>query len=276
MKITEWYEEDMMPPHLLSAHRTVNGNDSEALKALYIERQIQFYTKCMATLHYENVTWAAMIDTDEYVLVNSVVRENFRLQHTENMTIHQILSDPSNRRGNRMIKSGCFSMHRLQFGHTESNPVAVQSLVPHGFDGFHFSTLRWRYHAERTDKNVNKLAKCLVNLPLTRSTDFVSTEVSPHRPLKRLCDIENMRKVNVESPLVVHHYSGSWESWNYRNDFRPKRQRQYFDLLRFDNENSQDDSIRPWLQEFVKNQGTELAKFLLEGAGQLVAKPGSK
>ena len=274
MKISEWYEEDMMPPHLLSAHRTVESRGFEALKALYLERQVQFYTKCMATLHDENVTWAAMIDTDEYVLVNSMVSENFRLKHTENMTIHQILSDPSNRKGNRMIQRGCMSMHRLQFGHKESDAVAVQSQVPDGFDGFHFSTMRWRYHAEPSDMNVNKLAKCLVYLPKTRPSDFLPTEVSPHRPLKRLCDIGNMRKVSAASPLVAYHYSGSWETWTYRDDFRLKRQRQYFDMLHFDNETYQDDSIRPWLHEFVTNQGKELAHFLLEGAGQLTPKPG--
>lgn len=272
MNITEWYEEDIMPPHLLSAHRTVNSSDFEALKALYIERQIQFYTKCMATLKYEDTTWAALIDTDEYVLVNSMVRENLQLFHTPNMTIHQMLSDPNNRNGHRMIKRGCFSMHRLQFGHKESDALAVQRLVPEGFDGFHFSTTRWRYHAERTNKDVNKLAKCLVNLRSARPTDFVSPDVSPHRPLKRLCDVGNMRIVNAESPLVVYHYAGSWDSWNYRNDFRLKRQRQFFDLLHFDDENRQDDSIRPWLRDFVEEQGKELATFLLEGAGKLMPK----
>jgi len=273
MKITEWYEEDLMPPHLLSAHRRVNTSDSEALKALYIERQIQFYTRCMATLNAEDMTWAAMIDTDEYVIVNPVVSDNLRLQHTEqNRTIHQILSDPVNRRGNGMIRNGCVSMHRLQFGHKESNASTVQEGVPVGFDGFSFSTMRWRYHAERTNKDVNKLAKCLVNLRSARFSDFVSTEVSPHRPLKRLCDLPNMRITNAESPIIVYHYSGSWESWNYRTDFRPKRQRPFFDLLHFTDETLQDDSIRPWLQEFVTEQGLELATYLLEGSGKLTFK----
>lgn len=272
MKITEWHEYDMMPPHLLSAHRRVNQSDFEALKALYITRQIEFYTKCMATLKLENVAWAAMTDTDEYILINRFAKESFRLKHTENMTVYQILSNPENRRSSRMIKTGCLSMPRLQFGHKESDTETIQKMIPSGFNASLFSTMRWRYHASRTDKQVNKLAKCLINLRRARDSDFVATEVSPHRPIKRLCDIANMYKLNAESPFVVNHYSGSWEQWNYRDDFRPKRLRENFDSLYFDNEVDQDDSIRPWLNDFVKEKGPALSSLLLDGIGRLEPK----
>jgi hypothetical protein len=36
---------------------------------------------------------------------------------------------------------------------------------------------------------------------------------------------------------VAFHYTGSWELWNYRSNFRPKRKRTNFDKLYFNNEN---------------------------------------
>ena len=61
---SEWQEEDYMPPHLISYHETVPEIDDVRLKEIYIERQLQFYNKCMAYLKHEKVTWTAITDTD--------------------------------------------------------------------------------------------------------------------------------------------------------------------------------------------------------------------
>lgn len=269
MDITIWQEQDIMPPHLLFSHLSVNNSNDEELKALYIERQIQFYTKCMAHLKYENRTWVTLTDTDEYVHVNNNAQSNYRLQHSKNMTIYDMLNDSLNRRGSLMTKRGCVSMHRLQFGHKESRPSAAQHMVPYGLNGTNFSTMRWRYHADRTDKMNNKLAKCMVDLKKARPDDFYSSKVNPHRPIKRLCDINDMNIRNLQSPFVVHHYTGSWEQWNFRNDFRHKRRRENFDKLYFDEGANQDDTIRQWLTDFVRSVGVDVALHLLQGAGSL-------
>jgi hypothetical protein len=266
MKITEWHEEDFMPPHLLHMHASVKEGDTFGLKDLYIERQFQFYTKCMAILKHENVTWTAITDTDEYVLRNPHAEDHYRLKDNEheNKTIYDLIQ--SNRRIHPMIKSGCISMHRLQFGFKESDVPKVQNMVPEGYNGSDFLTLRWRYHAGLTNKEFNKVAKCLVDLSRARSNDFIPTEVNAHRPIKRICSEKNLRIETRQAPFVAYHYTGSWEQWDYRNDFRPKRQREKFDKLFFDE--SQDDGIRPWLESFVDRHGKELASYLLEGAGR--------
>lgn len=267
MKITEWQEDDFMPPDMLALHASVQEGDWEQLKALYIERQFQFYTKCMAVLKHENITWTALTDTDEYILPNSNANLPFRLQNTENKTIFEIIE--SNRRNAPMIKNGCISMHRLQFGHKESSPSQVQHMVPEGFNGTDFLTLRYRHHAGLTNSEFNKIGKCMVNLSRAKpALDFHRSEVSSHRPIKRLCTETNMRIENQEAPFVLHHYTGSWEQWNYRNDFRPKRERENFDKIFF--QNDQDDSIRPWLDSFVSRYGQDLADDLLEGVGKLI------
>lgn len=273
MKITEWTEVDIMPPHFLSWHKRANESDFEKLKELYIARQFQFYTKCMAVLKLEGISWTAITDTDEYILPNRKANDMFRLKVIENKTMYEILSHPENQRITPMISKGCVSMHRLQFGHKESSELAVQQFVPSGFNGSHFSTLRWRYHDIPNKKQGKIPGKCMINLDLTNDGDFLSEEVNSHRPVKRLCSLLYTYMQNMESPFVTYHYTGSWEQWNYRNDFRPKRQRENFDKLYFDDEKYQDDTIRPWLQDFVAQHGYELASYLLRGAGQLEPKP---
>ena len=270
MKITEWKEEDFMPPHLISQHEDMLETDDVGLKALYIERQFQFYTKCMAYLKHEHVNWTAITDTDEYILANPHADEKFRLQNTTNKTIYELIE--SNNNIHPMIKSGCISMHRLQFGTKESTSSQVQLMVPPTYNGTDFSTFRWRYHAGFTNMQYNKVAKCLVDVSRISNRLFIPSQVNAHRPSKALCSEDYLRIENRESPFVGYHYAGSWEQWNFRNDFRPKRLRSNYDLLSFDDTTSQDDSIRPWLNNFVQSMGKNLAKELLRDVGRVPPK----
>ena len=156
-------------------------------------------------------------------------------------------------------------MHRLSFGIKESSPDSVQQMVPPGFNGTNFSTLRWRYPTGLQNTTFNKASKCLVNLRKIRNTWFTPEEINVHRPVKNLCPVEHMRIENAESPLVAYHYAGSWEQWNFRRDFRVKRRREAYNQRYF--EGFVDDTIRPWLQKFVAEHGEELSKELLKGAG---------
>jgi hypothetical protein len=275
MKITVWHEEDYMPPNLLAKHLAIPERNVEALMELYLERQAQFYTKCMAILKKEGMTWTAITDTDEYILPNPNPNEQDPYSRVQNSTgsqqntIFQMIQDT--RRKSKMMKLGCISMHRVQFGLKESTQTKVQNRTPSGYNGSDFSTLRWRYH-DFSNKPLNGiLSKCMVNLTRAEYFDFTSPEVNAHRPIKRLCMEENLRIDNRDSPFVVYHYAGSWEQWTYRNDFRTKRQREGFEkFLALDK--YVDDTIRPWLADFVETHGNDLAKYLLEGVGSLTPK----
>ena len=183
MKITEWQEEDFMPPHLLGMHAHVSENDEWGLKNLYIERQLQFYNRCMAYLKHENITWTAMIDTDEYILPNVHADEEIRLKNIRNRSIFEMLEDLMH----PMTSTGCISMHRLMFGFKESNFNQVQNMVPPGFNGSDFITLRFRYHTELTNKNFNKVGKCMIDLSRVDESKFVPAEINAHRPIKSRC-----------------------------------------------------------------------------------------
>lgn len=270
MKITEWGEVDIMPPSHLSRHVKVAKNNKAAKSNLYVDRQKNFYAKCMAVLTLEGLPWATFTDTDEYILPNTHVHSMFRLQDTANKTILEILSNTENQRISPTIKEGCVGMSRLQFGHKESVPSIVQKHVPLGFNGSHFSTLRWHYHGPPW---IMKPAKCMVDLRLTLDTDFDKEEVDPHRPNKRLCPKERLFVPLNESSFVVNHYSGSWEQWNYRKDIRLVRRKEHFDKLYFEDEAHQDHTISPWLHDFVARHGHEMASYLLQGAGRQDSTP---
>jgi hypothetical protein len=273
MNITEWHETDFMPPHLLGKHAKLLHDDQEGLLRLYIERQIHFYNKCMAVLELEKRTWTAMIDTDEYILPNPFADPKFRLQApTKNRTIYDLLQ--ANPTIHPMMRNGCVSMHRLQFGFQESNALQVQQLVPEGWNGMDYLTTRFRYHAGVANRKANKMAKCMIDLSSLKGDTLVfhPDNINAHMPLKDKCRATWFRMENKESPFVTYHYSGSWEQWDYRNDFRTKRKREFFEGLRFNINEYQDDSIRPWLADFVGRNGHELARQLLQGAGQLEPK----
>jgi hypothetical protein len=94
----------------------------------------------------------------------------------------------------------------------------------------------------------------------------------PHQPVIRLCT-DRYRKSPV-SPFVLHHYVGTFDQFFYRDDSRPHaRSNEVYEAFRGDEHAEvEDDSMRPWLKEFVASAGHELASALLADVGVLKAK----
>lgn len=89
-----------------------------------------------------------------------------------------------------------------------------------------------------------------------------TTQVMVHLPIQEYCHGEDdLWLLNSHSLLVVHHYAATWEEWSRRDDTRGKRTRQVYEQLKYDKE--ADDTIRPWLSEFVQQVGWWTAKQLL-------------
>jgi hypothetical protein len=115
-----------------------------------------------------------------------------------------------------------------QFGYHESNASQVQQLVPEGLNGIDFFTTKFRYHTritnKKANKKANKVAKCMIDLSSLKGDTLVfhPNNINPHMPLKTKCRATWFCMENKESPFVTYHYSGSWEQWDYRNDFRSK------------------------------------------------------
>ena len=70
----------------------------------------------MSILKKEGMAWTTITDTDEYILPNNQAKGRFdRLKHISwNKTILEMIQE--NRKTHYMLKLGCISMHRIQFG----------------------------------------------------------------------------------------------------------------------------------------------------------------
>mmetsp|Transcript_18044 Transcript_18044/g.51259 ORF Transcript_18044/g.51259 Transcript_18044/m.51259 type:complete len:449 (+) Transcript_18044:78-1424(+) len=273
MKITVWHEEDYMPPKMIYMHHAVGEMDHENLENLYIERQKQFNVRCMSWMRHEGMRWVAMTDVDEYISVNPYAKGTFRIQEPPslNQTIYRLIR--KNLSKHVMMRKGCISMHRLLMGTHESEPRQVQMMVPPGFNGSDFETLRYRYHSGIKNGKYNKVAKCMIDVGRIPGHWMVPDENDAHRPIKSRCSNAMLRIESIASPFMAYHYAGTWEAWNFRVDFREKRKRENYDILSFNKTKNQDDYIRPWLKLFVNQVGIDLAKELLKGAGQVPPKP---
>jgi hypothetical protein len=285
MEIAEWSDEDFMPPALISAHHKSMTED-ETTK-LFRQRQEEFYTRCMARLHHEKKTWVALVDTDEYILPNSNAHEPYRLfgyddsKQGTDRTVLELLHEAQreHHQGHneavfqKLQETPCFPMARLSFGVQESESKEFQKSVPYGFDAAQFQTLRWRWHAGRTNKKTNKISKSIIDVSRVDPSLFVPTEqVMVHIPVKEYCDIDgggiqHLWILNVMSPLVVHHYAGTWEQWTHRKDTRGKRTRAAYETLMYTKQ--ADDSIRRWLENLIRNVGYWKTRDLLRQVGQV-------
>mmetsp|Transcript_28107 Transcript_28107/g.68348 ORF Transcript_28107/g.68348 Transcript_28107/m.68348 type:complete len:519 (-) Transcript_28107:234-1790(-) len=195
--------------------------------------------------------------------------------------------------------SPCLAMARVAFGVKESEANQIQNGVPTFwglrflptiFSPTNFQTMRWRYHSGRGAKKTNKISKSLLDVSQIESDLFVPHEqVMVHLPSKKYCHTggapshlaktstskdgggggleQHLWVLNAHSPLVVHHYSGTWEQWSHRKDTRGKRTWENYQKMAYDA--ATDDTVRPWLQQFVDQVGSWTARQLLDGVGMV-------
>jgi hypothetical protein len=278
--ITTWSDVDFMPPHKMDAHKRIPDWQTTQITDLHRERQEHFYARCMARLHYEGKGWTALFDTDEYILSNAnakgehLIRDKQHSDATMLELIHKAYQE-NEHFGKKLDESPCIPMARLRFGVLESdnssskldNKVMPRN-VPTGFSANDFQTLRWRHHAGRGAKKINKIGKAMIDLSRVDSDLFLPTiQVMVHLPIKQYCNGQDLWLLNSWSPFIMHHYGGTWEQWSHRKDSRGIRTRENYDKMAYNK--GTDDNIRPWLSHFVQHVGYAVAKDLLRGVGQV-------
>jgi virulence-associated protein VagC len=125
---------------------------------------------------------------------------------------------------------------------------------------------------------MNHAGKTLVDvsrIPMSAMTDVNQTDV--HRPVGQFCHADDVWIRNVDSALVLHHYTGRWDQWSFRSDPRLQQQTQYRRTRhRFESHVQAshwiDRSItQSWLVDFVSQVGINQARMLLEGTGRIQA-----
>jgi hypothetical protein len=275
INITVWNDADFMPDHLKESHKLIPANDTKQLTDLYLKRQVYFYNSCLRTLHAENKTWTAVIDSDEFIQPNDRAMFHGILRKKE-ATMIDTLQQSENKEGitSHLFSDSCVRIPRIRYGTKESEYSKVQNMVPEGFQGQDFLTMRWRWHRKISKAHRDGLEKTVVDLSKVENVSIFDRpwqNVNPHRAIRSLCKLRSKADppaYAVEAPWIINHYFGSFEQWSFRNDPRDwvrQNKTEYDEFI--DIADEEDDSIRWWLEDFVRQNGKNKAQALLEDVG---------
>ena len=280
--IQEWNETDFVEPSELQ------GLDSYKR---HRKRQLWFNYECLKDLKRQGREWAIIIDPDEYLVPSEqLLAEYNNAPAMPRPTIPDVLGSLRSLRslrvpfGVEMSYNPCIPIRRRQFSIQESSDEIVQSMVPPGFEGNSFQTLRWRKFNHTTQWYITKsgdeceMTQKLNTIPIKVIIDLHRLDPkalskiyngSPHRPLE-ICPDE----FTENTPFVANHYYGTKDQWLHRsNDSRSKtsgniRWANYQFLGKFE-ATEETDFVRPWLKDFVAQVGSDEALRLLKDVGRV-------
>jgi hypothetical protein len=294
MTIEEWNDRMFMPDvffqhayHLMprlakfkkNKHKWIGEMDNEEKVTEYLHaindhrfRQITFLSECTKALRKQKRTWMIHIDTDEYIMLNPMLRKQKR-PFGKQVKVPK-LAGPSSILNllNQMVQPywdyvnyPCISMPRLLFGSIEDSGESNLAM-PSGFNGSKFESLRWKYHAAYDDVDLNKQPKVIMDVSVIPEDDKMLTDgrvFSIHRPSHSLC--RNQGQMNFELvedyPLTVNHYLGTYERFSARID--PRRNRKLYDAKANIKEGKDDYWINSWLPSFIEEHGADRVFELL-------------
>jgi hypothetical protein len=110
-----------------------------------------------------------------------------------------------------MLQGDCITAHRIQMAAVESDASEISKDVPLGIlDPKRFNTLRYRYVGHHI------LGKTMSDLSRTHGRFTKDSVLWVHR----FMDWCRQPWSIPDSLLRIHHYTGSWESYSFRNDKR--------------------------------------------------------
>jgi len=303
MTIVLWSDEDFLPHDFEKdvEERTFgkHGTKQKDRKLQYHRaRQASFNLECLKEHKRKNRGWTMVIDVDEYMTFNPDLRD----PDTDDESVLPWNVPPVEAPGSIAtilgdltipnldypeLKTPCIPIYRRQFAARESNQNEVNAMVPGGFNGYDFQTLRWRKYGSDIIKYETRLGdvcksqrhvpnKVIVDLGRVDLQDLNhrSNNGNPHNPLASICP-KNVYLELYDTPLMANHYLGTIEQWLYRvGDKRGKNYR----IARYEDLNSRigkssTDQVRPWLSGFVKSVGEKEAARLLESVGVLEPRP---
>jgi hypothetical protein len=238
----------------------------------------------MKQLKRENKTFVALVDSDEFLnfpnpnwKYHLIFEQQAQLQKRQYDRQWTALEFLHRLRHYKQTSLPCISLPRLLFGAKERteekyiNPSLLKSIEKNASD---FVTIEFTFHGELNDHNLNKAGKALVDVSRIPSTSFVVEQTDVHRPVRDFCSEKEVWIANIDSPLVLQHYIGTFEQWSFRSDPRLSRTKDRFDFYKTIDAFS-DHSIHRWLEDFVNKVGSHQAKDLLEGVGKVASRSSS-
>jgi hypothetical protein len=108
------------------------------------------------------------------------------------------------------FEGDCITTHRIQMAAVESNGSEIAKDVPLILNPKRFDTLRYRYVGDHI------LGKAMSDLSRTHGRFTIHTGFWIHRFMEWCRSPWPVH----DALLRIHHYTGSWESYSFRNDKR--------------------------------------------------------
>ena len=288
LHIDEWTDDNYMPEFFLRGMydyvpRMIKWGDNatkwqadaseEQLKRTFQHinnhryRQSKFLQACAKHLKAQQKTWMTHIDTDEFVTINPTLREMGTAGNITvptilgNDTVSTFLQDLTDLNA-RVVNWPCISMPRIFFGSYQipHDDISYNGTIPSFFNVHRFETLLWRYHANFFNAPLNKSPKIIMDVSGFPDSQLNTTKqkvFSIHRPSILLC--RKQGQMNVQDgrkyPLVVHHYLGTLERYQSRDD--PRRTVGTYSKKANVQEGKHDGWISHWLPSFVDTYGMD-------------------
>ena len=252
----------------LSAHRT---------------RQREFNKECSIAHKMKDRGWTFLIDTDEFIYMNPIKRDQQKFPGWENLssvdepdsvyTVLQKLRLPNDSFG---MTGPCLRIARRQFSANEDQQN--QDIVSHSeLNLKNFQTIRWRKWGFHDPHHPCLAGKTIIDLRRLKLVDIIAEENygDPHVPLPIICPKEDVFATEDEVILLANHYMGTAEQWNFRtNDARGSEcMRRLYDHYNAIVGKYESNDVSSWLEGFIGSIGMDEAVLLLEGVGVVESVP---
>ncbi len=261
-------------------------------------RQSKFLQHCAKAIQESTMTlqtssfapksslWMTHIDTDEYIALNPTLvhgQESVKPIPTK-PTSGSLLAflERTIQQDSEIVNWPCISMPRILYGSVEDTTTTATKVTKttkvtttasqnsnnsnnySDWNPQRFETIRWKYHADFNNRELNKQPKVIMDVAGFPPFNVSRKAFSIHRPSSHLCRMSAQMNVHdfERYPLVVHHYLGSLERYQARQD--PRRTlasyHQKADIKEVKNEN---DWMNGWLTEFVTEHGMDKVSKVL-------------
>ena len=204
-------------------------------------RQRLFYYHCLQEHRQAKHAYTLLTDSDEFLTINYETVNNTKSHTVASRLIPSIATPGSvlqllrherkfHANTSTVMESPCIQIPRSRFGTVEDGakpPTHETTTAPitMSFNASQFATLRWLYHAAPQNYNQNRISKTVIDVSRIAQDSDLRPVDSIHRPLKQYC---GRRKLHIRAPdqlLLIHHYLGTWEQYNFRRDARQGNER---------------------------------------------------
>lgn len=259
-----------------------------------IHRQKGFVTACTQILQREGVTWTIFIDSDEFLVMNPMTKEDetllrvggdghFSISNHSRQIRTRIRDDFLSKRTVAELIHGmqltshmgiCYTIPRLLFGTYENSSCANsdQVLVHEEAKSFlkerlqYLNTMRFLRHGKKGDFASSKFGKVMIDVSaLSRETVTKRVPSSIHRPFRDVCGPAGAAHF-PNAYFFAAHYIGGWERYSSREGDHRRNYGEWSVRSSLANESSTGmacAAIIPWLQNMRHCLGDIRTQILL-------------